>query len=176
MLFLILTQSPTINQSSRQWRAATFRGITVGKSRSADMLRVFGKPRWSRAQREEEDEDSRPEIWNNYEGIGEFPGQANIIVDKRTGIVTRIDFFPKKLTKQQAIAHFGPDYVITRYDFEPCSDDEESEPIYESPNGPLVSIEYRSRGIAIAIGHGDLVTKINYVSGPIGTPQSRCQQ
>ncbi|MDQ3817287.1 MAG: hypothetical protein M3362_06310 [Acidobacteriota bacterium] len=147
----------------------------MGKSRRADMLRVFGRPLWSRSQREEE-EDSKPEVWNNYEGIGEFPGQANVVVDKRSGIITRIDFFPKKLTKEQAIAHFGQDYVITRYDFEPCSDDEESEPIYESPNGPLVSLEYRQRGIAIAIGHGDLVTKISYVSGPIGTPQSRCRQ
>src|SRR5919199_2690293 len=105
---LVLNQVAGLSQTNRRWHAATFRGITIGKSHRADMLRVFGKPRWSRAQREQEEEDSKPEVWNNYEGIGEFPGQANVVVDKRSGIVTRIDFFPKKLTKEQAIAHFGP--------------------------------------------------------------------
>jgi hypothetical protein len=176
MLSLIWSQAPATFQSNRQWHAATYRGITIGKSRRTDMLRVFGQPTWSRAQREETEEDAQPEVWNNYESIGEFPGRTTVVVDKRSGTIIRIDFYPDKLTKQQAIEHFGPDYIITKYDFEPCSDDEESEPIYESPTGPLVSLEYRVRGIAIAIGHGDLVTKISYVGGPIGAPHSRCQQ
>jgi hypothetical protein len=66
--------------------------------------------------------------------------------------------------------------MITRYDFDACPGDEDDERLYESPTGPLVSLEYRVRGIAIAIGHNNLVTKISYVSGPIGLLKPRCKK
>ena len=72
--------------------------------------------------------------------------------------MTRINFYPDRLTKDQAISHFGSDYIITRYAFDSCLDEEDSEPIYESTTGPLVTVEYRARGIAISVGYKDLVT------------------
>jgi hypothetical protein len=162
-------------QPGRQWRPATYRGITVGKSRLADMLRTWGKPKWSRTSKPEAEEGSRQVTWTNYERVGEFPGPTTVVSDSRSRVVTRINFYPDRLTKEQAIAHFGSGYVITRYAFDSCLDEEDSEPIYESPTGPLVSVEYRARGIAIAVGYKDLVTKISYVSGPIGRAESRCK-
>jgi hypothetical protein len=170
MLFSAVASAP---QAGRQWRPATYRGVTVGKSRVADMLRVWGKPKWSRTSRREEDE--RQVTWTNYERAGEFPGPTTVVSDTRSGVVTRINFYPDRLAKEQAIAHFGSGYLVTRYAFDSCLDEEDDEPIYESPTGPLVSVEYRARGIAIAVGYKDLVTKISYVSGPIGSAQSRCQ-
>jgi hypothetical protein len=170
-LCLILSQAPTLRQSNHNWHPATYRGLNVGNSRRAEMLRVFGQPKWSRAAKTED----RQEVWNNYEGAGEFPGITIVAIDNRRGIIKRIDFYPEKLSKQQAVAHFGRGYIITKYDFEACRSDEESEPIYESPSGLLTVVEYRARGIAIFIGHEDLVTKISYVSGPIGRVKSRCE-
>ena len=138
------------------------------------MLRVLGQPKWSRTTPGDEEPESHGVIWNNYERIGEFPGITNIANDSRTGIITRIEFFPQKLSKEEAIAHFGRRYIITRYDFDRCGGDEESEPLYESPSGPLVSVEYRARGIAISVGLKDMVTRISYVSGPIGSARSKC--
>lgn len=173
---LALSQSAPARRPVSRWRPATFRGLTVGKSSRADMLRVLGQPKWSRAHETEDDPDAPQEVWNNYERGGEFPGAMSVVLDGRRGVITRIEFYPEKLTKEQAVAHFGPGYVVTRYDFDPCAGDEESEPIYESPNGPLVSVEYRSRGVAISVGYKDLVTKISYVDGPVGATQSSCKR
>src|SRR6266478_7977338 len=160
-------------QTGRQWHPATYRGIAVGKSKLADMLRRWGKPKWSRTSKREADEEAQV-TWTNYERVGEFPGPTTVVSDTRTGVVTRINFYPDRLTKEQAIAHFGSDFVTTRYAFDSCLDEEDSEPIYESPAGPLVSVEYRARGIAISVGYKDLVTRISYVSGRIGSTKSRC--
>src|SRR2546428_6034956 len=171
-VLLFLAVAGQAGQVARQWRPSTYRGITVGKSKLVNMLRSWGQPKWSRNSKR--DEDQRQVTWTNYEKVGEFPGPTTVVSDTRTGVITRINFYPDRLTKEQAIAHFGKGYIVTRYAFDSCLDEEDSEPIYESPNGPLISVEYRARGIAISIGYNDLVTKISYVSGPIGTVKSRC--
>ena len=139
------------------------------------MLRVLGRPAWSRAHEDEGDRDAPREVWNNYAGVGEFPGSTSVVVEGRSGVITRIEFYPERLTRGQAVEHFGPGYVVTRYDFDQCGGGEDSESLYESPNGPLVSVEYRSRGIAISVGYKDMVTKISYVAGPVGATSSRCK-
>jgi hypothetical protein len=171
---MLLSAAGSTPQPGRQWRPATYRGIAVGKTKLNDMLRAWGKPKWSRTSRPEAEEDSRQVTWTNYDGAGEFPGPTTVVSDTKSGVVIRINFYPDRLTKAQAIAHFGSAYLVTRYAFDSCLDEEDSEPIYESPTGPLVSVEYRARGIAISVGYKDLVTKISYVSGPIGSSKSRC--
>jgi hypothetical protein len=171
----LLTVVASPPQPGGQWRPATFRGITVGKSRLSQMLRAWGKPKWSRSSKQETEEESPQVTWTNYERVGEFPGSTTVVSDTRTGVITRINFYPDRLTKDQAIAHFGSDYITTRYAFDSCVDEEDSEPIYESPTGPLLSIEYRARGIAVSVGYKDMVTRISYVSGPVGRAKPRCK-
>jgi hypothetical protein len=173
ILGLALSQAPLARQARNNWHPATFRGITIGKSKRADMVRLLGQPKWSRTTPGEGDEHGT--TWNNYERAGEFPGPTNVATDSVTGIVIRIDFYPQRLSKAEAIKHFGPRYVITRYAFDPCPGAEDEESIYESPNGPLVSLEYRGRGIAVSVGYKDMVTKISYVSEPIGSVKSKCK-
>jgi hypothetical protein len=162
------------SQTRSAWRPATLRGITVGKSKVPDMIRSWGQPKWSRTS--PEDEEQHRVTWTNYERAGEFPGSTTAVSDARSQLITRINFYPDRLTKDEAIAHFGRNYVITRYAFDPCADEEESDAIFESPNGPVVNIEYRARGIAISIGYNNMVTKISYVSGPVGSAKSRCNR
>ena len=173
VMFLLLTAvAGRAGQAARQWRPATYRGITVGKSKLANMLRTWGQPKWSRNSKRDNDEEQV--TWTNYEKVGEFSGPTTVVSDTRSGTITRINFYPDRLTKEQAIAHFGKSYIVTMYAFDSCGDEEDSEPIYESPHGPLISVEYRARGIAISVGNNDMVTKISYVSGPIGALKSRC--
>lgn len=162
------------SQNQSVWRPASLRGITVGKSKVPDMIRFWGQPKWSRTSPAEEDE--RQVTWTNYEKAGEFPGSTTVVSDARTMVITRINFYPDRLTKDEAVAHFGRNYVITRYAFDPCADEEDKEAIFESPNGPVVNVEYRSRGIAISIGYNNMVTKISYVSEPVGAKKSRCNR
>ena len=162
------------SQPGRRWRPATLRGITVGKSKVTEMVQKWGTPKWSRTSKPEAEEEAAQVTWTNYERAGEFPGPTTVVSDARNGVITRINFYPDRLTKEQAIAHFGADYIVTRYAFDYCVNEEDSEAIYESPTGQLVSVEYRARGIAISVGNKDMVTKISYVSGPIGSVKSRC--
>lgn len=195
ILALLLSQGPASGNASRKWGAGNLRGLIVGKSKRAQMLRRFGKPNWTQTAPEDRDEEEervkdrdrdrdrdrgrnkKPQrlTWNHYERIGEFPGVTNIATDTRTGVITRIDFFPEKLTKDQAIAHFGPRYIITRYEIDECLSDEEHQSFYESSNGTFVMVEYRRRGIAIAIEDNGFVNKIRYVNGPIGSTKSKCE-
>ncbi|HET9712153.1 MAG TPA: hypothetical protein VFP64_09745 [Pyrinomonadaceae bacterium] len=87
----------------------------------------------------------------------------------------RVDIGPKDLTKEEAIKHFGPNYIVTRYDFDSCLGDEESAPVFESPSGTVVFVEYRQRGIAIAVNGQGNVDDIRYVSEPIGAESSKCK-
>ena len=175
-VLILLTVVGSAPQHGRQWRPATVRGITVGKSRLGEMLRAWGKPKWSRSSKQATEEESQQVTWTNYERAGEFPGSTTVVSDTRTGVITRINFYPDRLTKDQAIAHFGSAYVITRYAFDSCLNEEDDERIYESPTGPLVIVEYRARGIAIYLGYKGLVTRISYLRGPIGSAKSKCGQ
>lgn len=166
--------SPT-RQTAREWRVATYRGLTVGKSTSADMLRVFGKPHWSGPPGDQTKDDPDPEVWNEYEDVGDFPGKLTVVVDKRSGVILAIDLDPRNLSKKQAIEYFGDDYIVTRYAHDDCLGNGESAPVYESPDGPILDIEYRERGIAVSIGYGERVDTISYVKGPIGATFSRCK-
>jgi len=176
-LLVALLLAPQVSpdkSNGRNWRPAVFHGLVVGKSRRTEVLRRLGQPKWSRTHEgNERDRDDR-ETFNHYESGGEFPGSLTVVLNKK-GIVTRADFFPSKLSRDEAVAHFGAGYTVTRYAIEPCGGDEDAETLYESANGPLTYVEYRGRGIAIAIGYQNMVTKISYVSGPIGRSKSRCE-
>ena len=136
--------SPT-RETAREWRAATFRGLTVGKATSADMLRVFGEPHWSGPPGNQAKDDPDPEVWNDFEQGGDFPGKLTFVVDKRSGIIQRIDLYPEAISEEQAIKYFGNDYIVTRYAHDDCLGNGESAPVYESPDGPILDIEYRER-------------------------------
>jgi hypothetical protein len=178
---LLFTQAPIARKTDR-WGVANYRGLIIGKSRRSDMLRRFGNPKWSQTKPERRDEEGKEDrerepqrlTWNNYEAIGEFPGITNIATSTRTGVITRIDFFPEGLTKSEAIAHFGPNYVVTRYDFDTCDHDEDRESLYESPYGSLLAVEYRAQGIVLVVQANEIISKIRYVKGPIGSLTSKC--
>ena len=125
----------------------------------------------------EPENDPNPEIWNDYDGGGEFPGKLSVVFRKRTGVIVSIYLSPEQLSRDEAIRHFGNDYVETRYDFDRCLGNEESGPMYESPNGQIRFIEYRSRGIAIGLDD-DLsrVRDIWYLSRPLGAATSKCKR
>jgi hypothetical protein len=160
------------NQPAKQWRPAELRGLIIGKSRRADMLRRLGQPKWTRSHDSGEKDDER-QTFSHYETGGDFAGSLTVVLNKN-GLIERIDFFPAKLSRDEAVSRYGANYSVTRYAVEPCGDEDE-EALYESANGPLTYVEYRSRGIALALGAQNMVTKISYVARPIGHPQSTCK-
>lgn len=157
--------------NSCMWHPATYRGLTMGKSKVADMRRKLGSP--TRVERFNQDK-SNPQVWYHYDGIWEFRGTLRVIVDK-TRTIREVDLLPKDLRKEDAIKYFGPDYVVRRYDFDSCLGDEESAPLFESPTGNVISIEYRQRGIAFFENAYGNINEIRYVSEPVGATSSKCK-
>jgi hypothetical protein len=174
-LIFALTPALTLGQSPAHWRPATYRGLTIGKSKRTAMLRILGKPKWSQGPKGDEDEDkeSASEVWYHYDQTNGIPGALNILAEN--GTIKRIDLFPKRLSKREAIAELGSGYLTTRYDIDPCPGSEDDETLYESPNGPISAVEYRARGIAVFVGYNDFVTKISYVNQAIGAARARCK-
>jgi hypothetical protein len=164
-----------VNTLQKQhWRAGTYLGLTAGKSTKEEMLRAFGEPRRIDTPADQTPNDPHPEVWYVYNGGGEFAGQLTVVIDKRTNVILRINLNPESLSKDEAVKHFGSDYVLTRYNFDECLGGEESAPLYESANGPLREVEYRNRGIALSVNEDEKVNTISYVSKPIGTRESKC--
>lgn len=161
-------------QNQRERRAGTYLGLTAGKSTRADVLRVLGEPKRLETPADQTLEEPNPEVWYVYDNGGEFAGELTVVIDKRTDVVLGINLNPDSLSKEEAVKHFGPDYILTRYNFDDCLGNEESAPLYESANGPLLEVEYRHRGIAISLTKDGKVNTISYVGKPIGTLESRC--
>ena len=85
-----------------------------------------------------------------------------VLVDSKSKKVMQIRNIPEKLSKEEAIRHFGTDYVISKYEF--CPDiDATTAPVYPDPNGPLVRIEYRKRGIVLDLDDDKTIGEIAYV-------------
>ncbi len=70
----------------------------------------------------------------------------------------------------------GDKPTVTRYDFDMCLHEIDGAPIYESAEGPLEYLEFRSLGIAVSLSNDRLqVEEIRYLSQPLGETSSRCK-
>jgi hypothetical protein len=165
-------RSPKCRRAKAGWCPATYRDLTMGRSTRADMLRVFGKPKWSEMF---EENGSNAEVWYHYEGK-DIPGEIVVNVDKISQVILRLLLHPKDLSKEEAIKYFGDEFMITRYEFCAGFEEAESAPLYETPRGQFSYLEYRERGIAINFDNHGIVDNITYVSEPIGAPSSKCKR
>jgi hypothetical protein len=163
-------RSTTGTDIKRVWRPGSYRGLTMGASNVDEMRRILGAPKRSETFNKGTSDE---EVWYHYEGSSDFPGTIRVIVVKAA--IRAIDILPKDLNAEDAIKHFGPDYLLTRYDFDSCLGDEESAPLFESPSGSVVYIEYRQRGIAISVNGVGKVNEIQYINEPIGAESSKCK-
>src|SRR5262245_819192 len=87
------------------WQAATFRGLTIGKSTLADMLRVLGNPISSGPSADQA--PPQPIIWNDYGQIqGDLSGRLAVEVDSRNSRIVSISISPDRMSKEEAIRYF----------------------------------------------------------------------
>ena len=135
--------------ANRGWRAATYRGLTVGKSTRADMLRVLGKPLSSVPTADPGD----PQLTtlNDYGAVtGDLPGGLAVEVSSRNNRIVNITLSTDGISVEEAVKHFGSDYRKVSYSF--CGEnigDEESGLLYEDPNSTRITyLEFRSKGVA----------------------------
>ena len=161
---------PQYKQDERQWKAGTYRGIIVGKSTAVELLQKWGKPRetgnW------EWDNPKNPKYLLHHYDAQEAPmGAIMVEVETKTGRVSSIEAAPDELSLSKAIELFGKDYIETRYKDCKCGVGYDS-PMFESPDGSHIYVEYRSRGIAMSVNGGQ-VTSIQFIDEPIGLKSSK---
>jgi hypothetical protein len=161
--------SQTVRDKNRGWRPGSYRGLTVGKSTGADMLRVLGKPLSSTPSADQDPPE--PIIWNDYGTIQvELPGRLGVELDSRNNRIVSISISPENMSKEEAIKYFGKNYILMGYEFcEGLPIDAEVGPVYENPKSSEIDyLEYRSKGIAIHLNYQGMVNTIYYVSAPMG--------
>jgi len=169
---LLSAQSEKANPSL--WRAATFQGLTIGKSTRADMVRVLGKPLSSGPSADQA--PPRPIIWNDYGLInGELSGRLAVEVDRRNNRIVSVSISPDNMSREDAIRYFGKGYLIMGYEF--CRDEADATgvgTVYESPTSRQIEyVEYRSRGIAILIDSRGMVSGVDFRSARIGVASEK---
>jgi len=92
-------REPQDKQDERQWKAGTYRGITVGKSTATELFQKWGKPKdighW------DWDNPKNPKFrlyhFDSQEGL---PGRIMVHVEMKTGKVDFIDVSPDELSFQ----------------------------------------------------------------------------
>lgn len=165
---------PTLSPPPRQeWQVATFRGLKMGKARIDDLRKVFGEPL------EIVDLNSvgnKNDILYRYDSKEKIIGKMVAWVNKKTQTIVSIELRPDSMSKREVLDYFGKDYIITKYNFKDCPGETfDSAPMYESPNGTVENVEYRDKGVAIAIfDDNDMVQHILYLSEPFGSESSKC--
>jgi hypothetical protein len=110
-----------------------------------------------------------------YNGVGDVLGSLDVMVAKKTDVITSMIFVPDVMTFKNVIARFGRNFIVMHYDFDECLGDEESAPMYESPTGSMTTIEYRSKGVVVVMRTKDEVQDINYIDHPFGARESKCK-
>lgn len=168
------------NAVRSEWKAAEFKGLHLGSSSKKDVLKVLGTPDWEGLPEGSSEGSDFPEWWMEYDSVPELnsKGKLTVILDERREIVLGVIFYPLGLTKSEIVESFGEKFVITRYSFEPCDEEQGGVArLYESNQGQVMFLEYRSRGIAVSFDSLDAksVRAVEYVSKPVGSVKSRCK-
>ena len=128
MMWVVVVCEPAISQVKREkvkWVPSTIKGITPGKSKYKDVIRLFGKPDYEGEAidcgSEDLEEPSVTVIELGYKQDLKIEGvlaRIGFVVDDETRIVSSISLYFKEMTKEDAIKIYGTDYyVITRSDY-----------------------------------------------------------
>lgn len=158
------------------WQVGTFRGLVMGKASIDDLQKVLGKP----SVIADLEPVGNADEWAYHYENQDIKGKLVVYVNKKTKTVISVELRPNSMSKEEVLNYFGGNYIITRYSFDDCDNAGfDSAPIYEDPNGQREYIEYRDKGIAIALFQNNdksdnTVQYILYLSEPPGNSFSRC--
>lgn len=158
-------QAQTVSES---WEAAKYRGLTVGRSKRAEMVRLLGKPLRVEQPTEVPLSVAMRMRISVYHVSDPAPGTLAVATDEKStivGIVFRPDGL---LTFERLNEILRAPFRKTRYDFD-CSDDSGSGTLHVSPTGEIELIEYPSLGIAVKVDQAGSVDEITYLSKPPGS-------
>ena len=147
-----------------KWVVPTYQGLALGKSKKADVLRLFGKPSAIVHPEDEYDNPVRSLISFYYYNVGGLQGNTEITMRIKTGVVTTIILYPDDLTFENVIERFGTNYIERDMNLGPCPTAREkkaSRPSREK-NYPLFLV-YPQKGLYVFVGEENKVRAIVYL-------------
>jgi hypothetical protein len=148
-------KEPQDKQDERQWKAGTYRDITIGKSTAKELFQKWGNPKWSGHW--EWDNPKNPKfLLYDYDAQEEFIIKIRVEADTKTDKVASIDIWAEELPLSKAIELFGKDYTETQYKFCDC-DFGDGAPIFESPDGNLCNgpVKLDTKMLFESVSHND---------------------
>jgi hypothetical protein len=150
--------------ANEDWGQATFHGLIVGKSTSADVIREFGKPKWKGGVQElvvPSDKDG--ELQYQYSAPSDVKGDVYVYFRRRTGVITAILFYPKSMTRADAITQFGSDFEESNEKLGPCPTTQERKTVAQYHIDYGVLLVYRKLGLYVDIKKDGSAFLISYV-------------
>jgi hypothetical protein len=166
LVLLPASGSLSVFAQKRGWRVPTYEGLTLVKSRKADVVRRFGKPKWVFHPEDEYDNPVKSLISYGYENVGGFEGRTEVVMKARTGVVIGVDLTPaegRPLPSSDVLEKFGRDYVERGIGLGPCPtprDIRDYKPVarYEYP----AFLVYPQKGVIVMVKEDKNVGSISY--------------
>jgi hypothetical protein len=174
MKFLItslLTASICLSQAgpatSRTWRPAVYHGLIIGTSKRREVITKLGEPNYVG----KEEDTGAPYL--SYSVSDPFEGTLAAYIDHGT-LSMLILTLRHPMPIKAAVETLGPTGLLrTNYSLDNCVGGAGAGPIYENPRGDIEYVEYRSRGLALAV-YEDKVESVSFVAKPLGSATSKC--
>lgn len=162
---LLLICSTFVGGQNRKWRTGIYQGLIVGKSKRADVLRIFGKPHSKDYLEATEDGLAYDYPVYMYKDVFGFEGTTNIVIYR--GKVERIFLNPpyeKPILREKAVKMYGKDFIERANGLRLCPTANELRNYHpENHRRYPYALVYPDRGLVINIWENDRVTDIAFL-------------
>ena len=153
-------------QISKTWVPAVYHNLVVGNSTRDEALKILGKPNSTG----KEQDTGIPTMTYKVSD----PVAGTLVVYVKKGILDGMSLYPdRELRRSDVVRLLGPNYAVVHYATDHCLTEGGTAPIFESPGGPILHIEYRARGLAVIL-NGNQVAAIAFVARAFGPTRSLC--
>jgi hypothetical protein len=154
------------NAQLAKWHVPTYKGLTLGKSRKADVVWRFGRPDRISRPEDEYDNPVKSFIVYIYENVGGFDGRTEISMKTRNGVITDISLVPnyeRPLPLADVLKKYRSDYIERSVGLGPCPTPKEirnykPDPIDERP----AFLVYPRKGVIVMVGENKSINYIDY--------------
>lgn len=164
----------TLNDDIDIWKPAVYKGLTIGKSKRKDLVKVLGQPKEISFADGNNKKSSESIVIYYYTVNDNFVGNLEVEIKNKSEIIESIIIYPENLNKSKIIELFGKEFKETSYGFDECLNEGGEAPLFETSNGQIHYIEYRNKGIAAMVDTNEKVIQIEYIHIPIGKTASNC--
>jgi len=164
--FSAASKDPKVRRAApnEDWGRATFHGLVVGKSRAADVIRTFGKPSWKGGVEEQIlASDKEGEMQYQYSAARGVEGYLEIIFGKRSGVVTAILLYPKKMTRADVITNFGSNFEESNVKLGPCPTARELKTVAQNHQDYSALLVFRKLGLCVNINQDGSAFLVEYL-------------